>query len=262
MRVFWSFLAAAVAVMVVAGCAGTAGRSADAPVASQVGGDAGRQRARVHTELGMAYLSGGQITVALDEARIALAADSGYALAYNLLGLAHMQMNEMARAEEHFEQALRIAPGDPEISDNMGWLLCQTGRELRSLDYFEGAAKNPLYATPARPLLNAGICASRLKDYKRAEGYLNLVLQLDRETVEGMYLLADVLYKQNRFAEARTRLTEVHRRAEPTAASAWLALRIERKSGDREAEMRWMTQLRRKFAESDEYRKLTQGMFE
>lgn len=248
--------------LMLAGCSGSGSRpgAVREPVVS--GPEAARQRAKIHTELGMAYLSGGQLTTALDEARIALKADSGYPFTYNLLGLAHMQMKETARAEEYFEQAMRLAPGDPEINNNMGWFMCQSGREVRSFDYFEAAAKNPLYTTPARPLINAGLCASRIKDYKRAESYLGQALRIDPDDLEGGYLLADVFYQQQRYAEARLRLNQVHRRAEPTAASAWLALRIERKVGDPDSEARWITQLRRKFSDSAEYHKLTQGVFE
>lgn len=249
-------------VLLLSGCAGGSNRPAEASVASQIGGDAARQRAKVHTELGLAYLESGEITVALDEARIALEADSGYAPAYNLLGLTHMQMKEFPRAEGYFDQALRLAPGDPEIGNNMGWFLCQTERAPRSFEYFESAAKNPLNAKPTQPLLNAGVCAGRIKDYKRAEGYLSQVLRLAPDSPNAMYLMSLMLYQQQRLGEARLRLNDLHRRIEPSAASAWLALRVERKSGDREAEHQWMTQLRRKFPDSPEYKKLSQGQFE
>lgn len=250
-----------VLALLLAGCAG-GNRPSEPSVSSQVGGDATRQRAKVHTELGLAYLESGEITVALDEARIALEADSGYAPAYNLLGLTHMQMKEFPRAEQYFDQALRLAPGDPEIGNNMGWFLCQTDRAARSFEYFESAAKNPLNTAPTQPLLNAGVCAGRIKDYKRAEGYLSQVLRLAPGSSNATFLMALMLYQQQRLAEARLRLADLHRRTEPTAGSAWLALRIERKAGDREAEQHWMTQLRRKFPDSVEYKKLSQGQFE
>jgi type IV pilus assembly protein PilF len=173
-----------------------------------------------------------------------------------------MQMQEYPRAEEHFQQALRLAPDDAEINGNMGWFLCQTRRELASFAYFEAAAKNPLYATPARPLINAGLCAIRLKDYKRAEAYVSSALRRDPGNIFGQYVLSDVLFQQGRLDEARSRLAEVHRQADPTPASLWLALRIERKSGDHEAERRWANQLRRKFPDSAEYKKLSQGIFD
>ena len=58
-----------------------------------------RQRAKIHTELGALYLQNGRFAVALEEARIALAADSNYAPAYNLLGLTHMFLEEPRLAE-------------------------------------------------------------------------------------------------------------------------------------------------------------------
>jgi type IV pilus assembly protein PilF len=257
---FWAGLMASV---LLGGCGGgSANRSNEPSVPTKSSSEAARERAKLHTELGMAYLGGGQLTVAFDEARIAISSDASYPPAYNLLGLTYMQMQEYPRAEEQFQHALRLAPDDAEINGNMGWFLCQTGREAGSFAYFEAAARNPLYATPARPLVNAAICASRIKDYKRAEDYLNSALRRDPANIDGQYLLADVAYQQGRLGEARTRLNDVHRQAEPTAASTWLALRIERKSGDREAELRWATQLRRKFADSAEYKKLSQGIFD
>ena len=74
------WIALVVAVM-LAGCGGSATRPADAPLAQQqqTSADAARSRAKVHTELGMAYLSGNQLTIALDEARVAINTDSSYA---------------------------------------------------------------------------------------------------------------------------------------------------------------------------------------
>lgn len=257
------FMATLLGGLLLAGCGGSAVQKSDTPTAAaKSGAEAARERAKLRTELGMAYLSGGQLTTAFDEARVALGADSGYALAHNLMGLVLMQMQEYPRAEEHFQQALRLAPDDAEINGDMGWFLCQTGREPASFAYFEAAAKNPLYATPARPLINAAQCAARIKDYKRAEEYANSALRRDPGNVYGQYVMADVLYQQGRLPDARARLAEVHRQADPTAASTWLALLIERKSGDREAELRWATQLRRKFADSPEYKKLMQGIFD
>lgn len=257
------FLAGLITGILLAGCGGgTATRPTEPTAVAKSSSEVARDRAKLHTDLGMAYLSEGQLTTAFDEARIAINVDASYAPARNLMGLTLMQMQDSPRAEEQFQQALRLAPDDAEINGNMGWFLCQTGREAASFAYFEAAARNPLYATPARPLINASLCASRIKDFKRAEEYVNSALRRDPGNVYGQYVQASVFYQQGRLPEARTRLAEVHRQADPTAASTWLALQIERKSGDREAELRWATQLRRKFADSAEYKKLMQGNFD
>lgn len=253
------------AAALLAGCAGSGGSpggGAEQPISQQPATSDTRQRAKVHTELGSLYLQDGRFAVALEEARISLAIDATYAPAYNLLGLTHMFLNETKLAEENFERALRIAPGDPEINNNFGWFLCQSGREQRSLDFFFKAARNPLYATPTKPWTNAGICSIRLKDDKAATDHLVRARRLDPGNTQAIYWLGDIAYRQGRLVEARQLVSELDRMIEPTPETTWLALRIERKLGNREAELRHATQIRRRFQNSPEFVKLSQGQYE
>jgi type IV pilus assembly protein PilF len=234
----------------------------DQPVSQQSAVGDIRKRAKAHTDLGSAYLGDGRFAVALDEARVAISVDSDYAPAYNLLGLVHMYLQEPRLAEENFDRALHLAPADAEINNNFGWFLCQTGREQRSIAYFQAAIKSTLYETPAKPLTNAGICSLRLKDDKAAEAFLTNALRADNTSASARFWLADLLYRQNRLGEARVQIGELFRLAEPEAQSIWLALRIEHKFGDRDAEARYSSQLRRKFAGTPEHQKLLQGQYE
>jgi type IV pilus assembly protein PilF len=263
----YSILIILAAMTFLAGCTATGGggrggEGARAPVSSEAPTTDARQRAKVHTELGALYLQDSRFAVSLEEARIALAADSDYAPAYNLLGLTHMFMNEPKLADENFERALRAAPGDPEISNNYGWFLCQNGREKESMSHFMRSARNPLYQTPTKPYTNAGICALRLKDDKAGEENLLRALELDPFNTQALFWLADLTYRQGRYAEARQRMQEIEKIVELNSEVTWLALRIERKLGNREAEARYAAQLRRKFANSQEQRKLSQGDYE
>lgn len=252
--------------VVLAGCAGApaGGReSAQLPVSQQiVEGDAPRQRAKAHTDLGMLYLRDGRLNVALDEARVAIESDSSYPLSYNLMGLVHMYLKEDGAAEQAFGQALRLAPTDPEVNNNYGWFLCQTGRERASLAYFDTASKSQLYATPTKPLTNGGFCALAIKDDKTAEQFFQRALRADSANSDAQFALAGICYRAGRLIEARDRLADIHRVTEPNAQTAWLALRVERRLGDREAEARYATVLRRSFADSPEYQLLRQGRFE
>jgi type IV pilus assembly protein PilF len=198
----------------------------------------------------------------MEEARIALSADSNYAPAYNLLGLTHMVLNESRLAEDNFDMAMRLAPGDPEISNNFGWFLCQNGREQRSISYFMAAGKNPLYTAPTKPYTNAGICALRMKDDKAAEEYLSTALRLSPTNTQALFWLADIAYRKGRYNEARQLTTDIEKMIEPTAEVIWLALRLERKLGNREAEARYASQLRRRFVGSPEQRLLSQGNYD
>lgn len=237
-------------------------QSAEPPMSQQTATSDARQRAKIHTELGALYMQRGNMGVALEEARTALSADPGYAPAHNLMGLVYMQLHEDRSAEKSFEQALTLAPGDPETNNSFGWFLCQTGREQRAMQYFLAAIKSPLYATPSMPYTNAGICSLRLKDDKAAEEYFTRALRLDGNNDRALFFLAEISYRQSRFAAARQHLSDLHKLAEPNPESLWLAVRIERKMGDREAEARYASQLRRKFPGTPEQQKLMQGHYE
>ncbi len=165
-------------------------------------------------------------------------------------------------AEQSFRRALQLAPGDPEINNDYGWFLCQTGKSRESIAHFKMAIGNPLYQTPGRALTNAGVCLVRLKEDRQAEEYLTRAAQLERNNLTALYWLADIDYRNNRLLEARQRMREVHAQLDPTAESAWLALRIERKLGDREAEARFTGILHRKYRNSPEQLKLSRGEFD
>ncbi|HUW38150.1 MAG TPA: type IV pilus biogenesis/stability protein PilW [Rhodocyclaceae bacterium] len=258
-----AFLAAASALLLT-GCAGNPSQlqQPEEPVSQQAATTEASQRAKVHTELGGLYLSRGNLGVALDEARKALSADDRYAPAHNLMGLVHMQLHEDRLAEQSFERALSLAPSDPEINNSFGWFLCQTGRERRSLQYFQTAVKSPLYATPTMPYTNAGICSLRLKDDKAAEDYFLKALRADHANARAMFFLADIDYRRGRLDEARHYLDELHQRVEPTAEILWLGVKIERGLGDRGAEEHYAFQLRSKFPGSPEARRLLQGQYQ
>jgi type IV pilus assembly protein PilF len=251
-------------VLMLAGCAGTGvpqGASEQA-VSQQTSTTEAQQRAKVHTELGALYLGNGRFGVAQEEGRIALSADPGYAPAYNLLALVHMNLRENAAADEEFQKALRLAPNDPEINNNYGWFLCQTDRVKQSLNHFLTAIKNPLYTTPAKAMTGLGICYIKVKDDASAEDFLLKALNVDINNLEARFWLAELYLRKGRYFEARRLLNELHQIVEGNAQSTWLALRVERKIGDREGEARYASQLRRKFQGTLEYQKLMQGQYE
>lgn len=251
--------------LLLAACTATgtgSGPGAQQAVSAQPAASDEQQRAKVHTELGSLYMLDGRSAIALEEARIALVADPNYAPAYNLLGMIHMVLNQSGLAGNNFQEALRLAPGDPEISNNYGWFLCQNGREKDSIAYFMAAAKNPLYTTPTRPYTNAGVCSLRLKDDKVAEDYLLAALRLSPTNTQALFWLADIAYRKGRYPEARQWTSDIEKIMDPPAEMVWLALRIERKLGNREAEARYATQLRRRFPGSPEQRLLSQGQYD
>lgn len=248
----------------LAGCVSGGGdtqRLREPVMQQQVVGEA-RMKAKNRVELGGAYYQDKQYAVALEEARKALAYDSDYVPAHNLLALIYMALDQKALAQASFERALQLAPGDPDISNNYGWFLCQNGQEQKALAYFQSALSAPLYATPQTALVNAGVCSARIKDDKSAEKYLLRALQLEPDNVRALYELSELYFNSGRLAEARQQISELHGRVPPTAESTWLALRIARGLGNRRDEAAFMAALRRHFPDSAEYQKLQQGQYQ
>ena len=251
----------AAAIILLQGCV-TRSRDPAGDTPQPVDTDA-QTRARVHSELAAGYLELGNLGVALQEANEALKADPNYVSAHNVLGLAYMELREDRSAESSFQRALRINNMDSDSNNNYGWFLCQRKREKESVKYFLDALRNPLYATPEKSWVNAGICARQAGDQANAEDYFQRAVKLRPNQPQALQNLADIAYKRGDFVGAKTFLARVQRDANtPAADFLWLALRVERRLGDRNAEQSFAFQLQKNFPEAREARALAAGQYE
>ena len=259
---------AILAAALVAGCAAPGGPGADGggpgvdtgTIVGEVGDP--KNRAKLHTELAAAYYARGNMGVALEALRIAVEADSTYAPAHGMLGVVYHELREQALAQASFERALKLAPNDPDINHNYGWFLCESGREKQAIAYFLQAVRNPLYPMPWRSYSAAGQCSMRMNDLKQAEGFLERALKLDPNDPGALLSMGQVRYRQGNMDAARRYVTQYNKLVAPSAESLWLALRVERKLGQRAAEMSFANQLRRRFPGSPEYQALQRGQFD
>ena len=237
-------------VLSVAGC-----------VAQQGGGTAHSQSgAKVHTDLAALYYERAQLGVALDELRKALLAEPGYAPAYGVRGLVHMSLREDKEAEEDFQHSLHLDGENSEVHNNYGWFLCQRGRERESVKQFLSALKNPLYATPEKAYLNAGECSRKAGEMKDAEEFLQKALLLQPNMPEAQLGMAELNFANGDYTTAKSNFTLFAQGGSNlTADNLWLAVRIERKLGDRNAEDSYALQLRKRFPDSRETQLMLQG---
>jgi type IV pilus assembly protein PilF len=224
-------------------------------------GDA-RNRAQIHTQLAAKYFERNQDAVALAELKDAIIADPKYAPAYSMLALVYMDLQQNDQAAKNFEQALRLAPNDSDINNNYGWFLCQTGSPRESIAYFQTALKNPLYETPYVADLNIGLCSEKFNDLDQADEYYQRALRFEPNFPKALLNLARLWYGRGRYADARGLIARYNKIVEPNAESLWLALRVERKLGDRSTEGSLAVQLRRNFSTSREYQEFLKGNFE
>jgi type IV pilus assembly protein PilF len=254
--------ALAAAFLLPAGCATQS--ADDTGVRSAATGDesTARTRARIHTELAASYFELGNMAVALEEVREALRAESGYGPAHNVAGLVYAQLKEDRLAEESFQTALQINPSDSDAHNNYGRFLCERKQEREAVKHFLAAVRNPLYASPERSWINAGLCARRSGDAAGAEGYFQQALKLRPAQPQALYQMADLAFARRSYVEAKGYLTRLTQVATATAEVLWLGVRVERRLGDRASEASYALQLRNRFPNSREARALIAGQYE
>ena len=224
--------------------------------------NAAENRAKIHTELGAAYYGAGQMSVAVQELKEAISADPNYAPAYAEIALVYMTLKEDALAQQSFEKALKIDPADSSVNNNYGLFLCQRKREKDAMKYFATALKNPLYARPENAYTNAGVCAHLQGDDVKAEELLRKALALQPNQPQALYQLADIAFKRNDLASARSLLNRHMQVSTPSVDALWLGVRIEQRLGNRTALASYGAQLNNRYPGAPQTQAYNQGRFQ
>ena len=257
-----AWLGVAVSVVLLAACAGVGQGQPPEDLRTSVDQTELQRRAQIRLQLAVGYYGQGQMTTALDEVKQALQIDPGFADAHSVRGLIYMDMGETQLAEDSFQRAIKLAPGNPDFANNYGWFLCENGRERESIRYFEAALKSRSYTSPAKALNNAGVCSIRLNDAVAAERYFNEAFRADPGNADASLNLSRLYYNRGDFQRARFYIARVTRSENASAAALWTAIKVERKLGDRDAEASLSHELRRRYPDSREYAALTRGAYD
>jgi type IV pilus assembly protein PilF len=220
------------------------------------------QRAQIRTDLAAGYYERGQMDVALEELAEAVKLDPNYARAYNVYGLVYTAMGDAAKAEQNYRRAIALAPADSDIHHNWGVFLCSSGRAREAVAEFETAYRNPLYRTPEIALINAGKCSVSIGDFTRGEQFFRQALTVSPNQPVAAYNLALLAFRQSKLDDARAWMRPVMQQSTPPPEALYLGMCIERKQGDRAAELSYVSQLRNRFPESAEARALPGGACE
>jgi type IV pilus assembly protein PilF len=265
-RLIAAALVQAAVIASLSACAGGgagAGSSQELKTASDQ--TALEKRSQIRLQLAVDYYQAGKYEIALDEIKKAIVADPDSAQAYGVRALIYTAMGETALADDNYRHALRIAPRNPDLSNNYGLFLCDAGaKPAQAMGYFETALKDPHYASPAKAMVNAGNCSLKMKNVDAAERYLLDALRYEPALPTVNLGLARVYFERRDYQRAGffiNRLTEAAKLDTLPADALWLALRVEHKLGDRNTEASLAAQLRKRFPGSPEYAAFERGAF-
>ncbi len=220
-----------------------------------------RKRARARLELASSYFEQGQTTVALDEVKQSLAIDPDFPDAYNMRGLIYLRLNDLRLAEESFRRALSISSNDANVLHNYGWLQCQQGRYMESVQTFTQALANPTYGGRAKTWLTKGLCQIRAGRQLDAEQSLAKSYELDAGNPVTGYNLAALLYQRGDAARAQFYIRRINNSELANAETLWLGIKVEQRMGNRVARDQLVTQLRGRYPKSRELSSFERGAF-
>ncbi len=209
-----------------------------------------QEAAQLNAQLGAQYLRNGRLQLAKSKLDKALQQDPDNADAHAVYALLNMRLDQPEQARDHFETALDLRSGDPQILNNYGTFLCDQGDFQAGIDSFLKAAENPLYETPSYAHANAGRCAMRADELDEAQSHLRRAIELDPRLASALYDLARLEFQRGRLERARNYIERYHEVATPAPESLWLASRVERALGNRSSADEYGERLLRDFPDS------------
>ncbi|MCU7917928.1 MAG: type IV pilus biogenesis/stability protein PilW [Candidatus Thiodiazotropha sp. (ex Epidulcina cf. delphinae)] len=223
-------------------------------------GNLGREKrtspAKIYVEMGMAYMRDGQSAVALQKLKKAVAVDDDFSEAHNVIAILYEQLGESDLAGVHYDRAVALDGHDPYIRNARGSYYCRQGRYEAATQEFQQALANPLYPTPWVALTNAGLCIERAGKKAEAESFYRRALTANPQYPTALFQMAELVLQQQQDLSARAYLERYHSEAQPSAASLWLGVQIERRLGDRDKAAEYRGRLLKEFPDAPEVQTL------
>jgi len=221
-----------------------------------------KKRAAIRLQLGVGYFQQGQYPVALQELNDAAKMDPTIADIFGVRALVYVELHETVLAEQDFQRAQRMAPENADIANNYAWFLCRNQREKEAMEMFEKVIKNPAYKSPAKVLINAGMCSQRMKNDYLAQQYLLKAIRFDPANYDANFNLAGIYYQNKDWVRAQFYIGRLVKDEDVSAATLWLGIKIAHKAQDALTEDSLSLQLRRRHPDSDESVLLGRGAFD
>jgi type IV pilus assembly protein PilF len=239
-----------VAALFIAACSSTT--TVETKVPDRAFGADARKRATVHTELGSAYFQERKFAVALEEANLAVKDDASFAPGHTLRALIYMEIKQPEEARASFARALAITPNDSELLNSVGWFECQLGDVDKAYEYFNRVKRDPLYATPYKPLLNEGLCMRKQNRNDDAKISLMQAMRIRADLPSAHYAMAEIFFSENNMREAEKFVNNTILLGNPNADTLLLGARVARGLGDRSTQDSYVEQLTKRFPGSNQ----------
>ena len=215
--------------------------------------------AKTNVQLGVAYMQQGNYPLAREKLERSLKQNPKDPDVHTSLGLLYDRVDEPKLADKHFREALRLAPTNPDISNNYAIYLCKNGRVDEAVERFTTVAANKYYRTPEVALSNAGVCLRGAKKFDEAQSMFTKAIKARPNYNEATVQLATLHVERGQLAEARKVVDTYLGAFRPDPEVLYAAVTVARAAKDKMSEEKFSRTLRLEFPDSAQARALKRG---
>lgn len=218
------------------------------------------QAAIANMQLAIEYMKLNQLANARDCIERALTEDSSNADVQATAALVYERLNDPAKAERSYENAMRLGKNDPRIANSFAGFLCRTGKTAAGEKMFNDVARNPLYTTPEVALVNAGVCVRGAGNLVDADRYFTKALAIRPNMPEALLQQGNVAFDRGDADQARDIVQRYLAVNPPTPEILWLGFRAQRKLGDPVAAAIYARRVQSEFPNSQQAQNMRNGV--
>jgi type IV pilus assembly protein PilF len=208
------------------------------------------KRAEINTQLGVEYLRKGMHESSLQKLEKAIKQDSRYAPAHDAIAVLYEQLGEVDKADLHYRRSLSLDGKNASTLNNYGQYLCRQGKQEKADNHFIKALEDSIYRFPEMIYTNAGICAGRVPDQRKAEIYFRKALAVNASYAPALKEMIRLSFSQDNYLGARAYLQRYEAKGPLDAKMLWVAVQTEKHLGDKDALAKYMLLLKNKFPDS------------
>lgn len=213
-----------------------------------------KESAVINVQLASGYIRRGDLEVAEQKLLKAIQHDRKYVPAYTTMAVLKSMIGDLEGAEKYYAKAIDLDPRNPELHNNYGTFLCNSGKLEQAYKEFQLALRNQFYATPETAHANLGYCLLQADepDFVLAERHLRSALKVDPNMASALLAMGELGLRSNKYLMARAYMQRYHGVARPSAATLWLQIQVENALDDKDFVHKLSRTLIEEFPESPE----------
>ncbi|MEM7002936.1 MAG: type IV pilus biogenesis/stability protein PilW [Pseudomonadota bacterium] len=210
------------------------------------------ERVAAQLDLARGYLEQRDWTRAKAPLRRALAIDASNVEAHVLSGVLFGAEKELDLAEQHYREALRLAPDNAQALNNYASFLYAQGRIADAVVPLKKLVQDTGYRARPQAFESLGIALLGLDDTAGARAAFERALQLNVRLPRANLELAELALQAGEFDRAQSQFDFYNRLARPTSRSLCLGYKLARHNGDSNRMASYELALKNLFADQAE----------